>query len=406
MTDTPHKKNMRLLLVDDEEQFREALARRLKKRGMTPVQAANGPECLAILETHPADVIVSDVKMPGMDGIELLGLIKAQHPETEVILLTGHGNTSEGVAGIKSGAFDYLMKPLEFDHLFSKIRQACEKVDRLREQREEAEFRKNMEQQMIITERLAALGTLATGVAHEINNPLAIIRESVGWMSLMLRKEELADMPRKADFEKALDKIEKGVERARRITHQLLGFVRKNDAVSAEVHPEELIEEALRLLARETAYKEIDIDCVVDDDARTLFSDPYQIRQILLNLITNAVHATGSRGRISVRVKAAGASVQISITDTGQGIPEENLNRIFEPFFTTKCPGKGTGLGLFVSRGIVQRLGGTIFVASQLGKGTTFTISLPRSGQPLREEIESPEHTRFSILSKIKKVLQ
>jgi signal transduction histidine kinase len=374
--------HIRLVIVDDEARFREAISKRLDRRGIRVRAAGNGPECLSLLEESPADVVVSDVKMPGMDGLALLQQIRERYPDTQVILLTGHATTADGVAGIKSGAFDYLTKPVEFDHLLSKIRQAHETVLWQEERRKEAEFREKVEQQMIITERLAALGTLATGVAHEINNPLAIIRESAGWLGLILAKEK--DMPRRADVEKALDKIEKGVERARRITHQLLGFVQKNESVAAEVDLDALAEESLQLVAREAVNKEISITKETESGNVTVFTDPYQIRQVLLNLITNAIHATGKGGRITLGMKKAGDAVCITVADTGEGIPRENLKKIFEPFFTTKSPGKGTGLGLFVTRSILERLGGTMEVESQVGKGTVFTVCLPRYGKGMR----------------------
>ena len=215
-------KNIRILLVDDEDYFRETLSKRLVKRGLFSAQAASGNDCLSILEKKAMDVVVLDVKMPGMNGIEVLKHIKDHHPKTEVILLTGNATTSDGVEGIKSGAFDYLTKPIELEHLTNKIFQAYEKILSAEAEQKEVEYRKKIEQQMIVTERLASLGTLAAGVAHEINNPLAIIRESTGWMNQLLTKDELKDMPSRSDLEKALDKVEKSVERASRITHQLL----------------------------------------------------------------------------------------------------------------------------------------------------------------------------------------
>lgn len=369
---------IRLLLVDDEDDFRRTVAKRLMKRGIDAKQAASGEECLNILEKDPVDVVVLDVKMPGMDGIETLHHIKKKHPETEVIMLTGHATTQDGVDGIKTGAFDYLSKPIEFEHLLAKIRQAHEKRVREEEKRKETDFRSKMEQQMIATERLASLGTLAAGVAHEINNPLAIIRESAGWMMSILHKEELADIPRKADFEMALGKIEKGVERAKRITLQLLGSAKQIDSTLSEVDLKELVDETVGLLHKEAANRDVEIVQEIDPAIRTLWTDPYKLRQVLINLITNAVHATGPGGKITATVKPLDGRVALTIQDTGRGIPKEHLKKIFEPFFSTKPPGEGTGLGLFVTRSIIEKLGGEINVESQLGQGTRFCIKLPR----------------------------
>jgi two-component system, NtrC family, sensor kinase len=369
---------IRLLLVDDETDFRRAIARRLTKRGIKPAEAANGEDCLRLLAEQPMDVVVLDVKMPGMDGIETLGYIKAKHPETEVILLTGHSTTSDGVAGIKSGAFDYLTKPIELEQLIGKIQQAHDKIRRAAEKQREAAYRARMEQQMIATERLASLGTLATGVAHEINNPLAIIKESAGWMRLILKNPQMADIPRREDFEKAIGKIENAIERARRITHQLLGSVQKQEAAVTEVHLPALVDETLELLQREITTRSVAVQRETAAGAETIWSDPYQLRQVLINLLSNAVQASADGGRIDVRLKLQGDGIALEIADTGRGIPKENLEKIFEPFFSTKPPGQGTGLGLFVTRGIVEKLGGSITVQSRVGSGACFRVELPK----------------------------
>ena len=369
---------IRLLLVDDENHFRQTLAKRLAKRGLASDQAANGNDCLSILEKKAMDVVVLDVKMPGMSGIEVLQHIRDNYPKTEVILLTGHATTSDGVEGIKSGAFDYLVKPIELEHLFNKIIQAYQKVLRIEAEQKETEYRKKIEEQMIVTERLASLGTLAAGVAHEINNPLAIIRESTGWMKQLLTKDELKNMPRRQDLEKALDKVEKSIERASRITHQLLGFARKSDYAISKVNLAELMEEAILLIAHETEKRNITMLWKMDSPPVTVWSAPYEIRQAFVNLLTNAVHAIGCDGSITIGLEDMGDQLAITVSDSGKGIPRENLNRIFEPFFSTKSPGEGTGLGLFVTRGIVEKLGGTIEAESKIGQGSRFCIRLPK----------------------------
>ena len=369
---------IRLLLVDDEDHFRQTIAKRLAKRGLASDQASDGNECLSILDKKAMDVVVLDVKMPGRTGIEVLRNIRNKYPKTEVILLTGQATASDGVEGIKSGAFDYLMKPIELEHLFNKILQAYAKIRRSDAEKKEAEYRKQMEQQMIVTERLASLGTLAAGVAHEINNPLAIIRESAGWMRQLFAKDELKDIPRHDDFVKALDKVEKSVERAGRITHQLLGFVGKSESTLSEVNLVELIEEAIQLISHEVQNRNIHIVRQMEPPPEPTWSDPYQLRQVLLNLLTNAMHAVNSEGTITIAIENVGDCRTITVSDTGPGIPRENLDKIFEPFFSTKSPGQGTGLGLFVSRGIVEKLGGTIEVTSQIGQGASFSIRLPK----------------------------
>lgn len=382
--DTEQFKKIHLLVVDDEADFRNTLTKRLQKRGINAHQAESGETCLRMLTKHPMDVVVLDVKMPGMNGMEVLHHIKRDYPRTEVILLTGHTATQDGVEGIKSGAFDYLSKPIEFEHLLGKIRQAFGKKLRAAERQREAEYKAQIEQQMIATERLAALGTLAAGIAHEINNPLAIINEAAGYMSVLLKKPELARMPRRQDLEMALDKIRKGIERTRTITHQLLSGVRKQEPVLAYVHLDKLVDETIELVRKAAADKEITLKKETPRAPDAIWVDPNQVRQILINLLTNAVHATPRQGSITVRIDKDDAGTILAVSDTGKGIPKENMDKIFEPFFSDKPPGEGTGLGLFVTREIVDKLGGAIEVQSRVGVGTTITLNIPT------QKIEQP----------------
>ena len=392
-------KDIRLLLVDDEDNFRQTLFKRLTKRGLIVEQAADGNECLSILQNQAMDVVVLDVKMPGISGIEVLKQIKDHYPKIEVILLTGHATTADGVEGIKLGAFDYLSKPIELEHLYFKIIQAYDKIQRIEAEHQEAEYRKRMEQRMIAAERLASVGILAAGVAHEINNPLAIISESTGWMRQLFAKDELKNMPRRDDFIKALDKVEKSVERASRITHQLLGFAGKSEPAVSEVSLAELAEEAIRLIDHELHNRDIKIVRQIQPALGRIQSDPYQLRQVLMNLLTNAMHAVKSGGSITIAIEALGDNQVITVSDTGQGIPPENLDKIFEPFFSTKKPGEGTGLGLFVSRGIVEKLGGTIEVESEIGRGASFSIRLPKN---LKIAVENHQGGDQNWIEKIK----
>jgi two-component system NtrC family sensor kinase len=379
-----------VLLVDDEDSFRLPLSKRLAKRGFIIEQAADGSQCLALLREKGIDVVVLDVKMPGMSGIDVLQNIKSEYPDIEVILLTGHATTASGVEGIKSGAFDYLTKPVELDQLVNKINQAREKILRRAAESDEAEYRKKIEQQMAATERLASLGTLAAGVAHEINNPLAIISESTGWMKQLLAKDEMKGMHRRPDFEKALEKVEKSVERAKRITHQLLSFVRKTDTAFSQIDLTELIDETIQFLEHETKKRNIKIIRKTACASAHVWSDPYRIRQALINLLTNAVHAVGAEGEITLAVEDAVDHTAITVSDNGPGIPRENLARIFEPFFSTKSPGEGTGLGLFVTRGIIEKLGGAVTVESEAGKGASFCIRLPKNQKKIDGFIDNP----------------
>jgi len=383
ITDSNHIGEMNVLLVDDEKHFREILVKRLGQRGIVALQASDGEEALRLLEEKPVDVIVMDVKMPKMNGIETLRHIKERYPASEVIMLTGHASTRDGVDGIKSGAFDYLTKPIEFEQLLRKIRQAQNKIRRSEAEKKEAEFRERIKQQMAISERLVALGTIAAGVAHEINNPLAIIQESAGWVGQILARPEMSSIPRRPDFEKALNRIQTSVDRARRITQQLLQVVKTQSAEipelaeMAEVNLKKLAEECIALVELEASYKKIKVSLASSEPNPIAWTDPYQLAQVLINLLTNSIQATDAGGWITFNIAAFQDKINIAVQDNGCGIPEENLTKIFDPFFSTKAVGVGTGMGLYISWGIVTKLGGRMTVESQPGKGTTFTISLP-----------------------------
>ena len=376
----------KILVVDDEEKFVHYLSKRLMNRHFDVTSSSSGEDAVEKVKSDGFDVVIMDVIMPGMSGLEALASIKELSEKVEVILLTAHASTQDGVEGIKSGAFDYLTKPVEMDHLVSKIRQAHEKILREEEKKREAELRTRMEQRLIAAERLASLGTLATGVAHEINNPLAVINDAAGLLKDLLQKEEFAEIPLRNLFEKSVDKIEKNVDRAKKITHQLLGFVQKSDAAMSEVNLRELAEEAIQWMEKEATHKDVQLALAAPPELDSIRSDPYQLRQVLINLLTNAVYATGKRGNITITIEEKGEEAVLSVQDTGEGIPEENLERVFEPFFSTKSTGEGTGLGLFVAREIVDKLGGKIEVESEVGRGASFRVRLPKTG-PFEENL-------------------
>ena len=392
---TPPQAAIRVLLVDDEDRFRRPLLKRLGKRGFQVSETAGGPEALRLLEREPHDVVVLDVKMPGMDGLSALVKIKAAHDETEVILLTGQCSAQDGVAGIKAGAFDYLGKPVEIDHLAEKIRQAFQKIQSAREKARAREYRARMEQRMAAAERLASLGTLAAGVAHEINNPLAVISEAAGWLKGRVRAEDHLPPSLEDSLSLGLEKIENSVKRAKRITHQLLGFARQSESVIREFDLREVVWEVIDLTRKVAGDAGAEVRAAMDQPV-FIRSDAGHVRQILINLVTNAVQATGRGGVIEISAEnIETGGVVLSVKDNGPGIPPEHLERVFEPFFSTKAPGQGTGLGLSVSRGMIEQLGGRIEVDSRLGFGSVFRVTIPLEPRTKPDGSEPPFNPNY-----------
>ena len=237
-----------------------------------------------------------------------------------------------------------------------------------------------LDERLLQSQKLAAIGELSAGIAHEINNPLAIIRQEAEWMQLLLKKLGGGDAKELEELQGSVHQIVQQVDRCTEITRNLLDFARKRDPVIQAVEVNRIIEDMTMLVEKEAKHKNITIVRQYDKQLPVIYSDAPQLRQVILNFLTNATYAIGKDGVITITTRrSCDDAVDIVISDTGCGIPEPDLGKIFDPFFTTKPPSQGTGLGLSICHGIIQRLGGRITVASQVGQGTTFTIALPRS---------------------------
>ena len=225
--------------------------------------------------------------------------------------------------------------------------------------------------------KMASIGRLAAGVAHEINNPLAIINEKAGLMKDIL--EISGDAPDNKDkFLSLISGIMESVNRCRTITHRLLGFSRRMEISQDAIDINDAIQEVIGFLEKEILYRDIRLELNLQENLPKIVTDKGQMQQVFLNIINNAVDALKENGHISITTYSKDdAFIGVAIKDNGSGISKENLKHIFEPFYSTKEKGKGTGLGLSISYGIVQKLGGRILVESELNKGTTFFLELP-----------------------------
>lgn len=236
-----------------------------------------------------------------------------------------------------------------------------------------------LDQQMAHIEKMANIGRLAAGIAHEINNPLQLIQMQAGWIEELLDEEKPGSIENLEEYQKSVAKIKHHVNRAGTITHRLLGFSRK---ISAEydVQVNELLKETLSFLENEAHGNNIALNLQFDEDLPTVRTDGSQVQQVLLNLIENALDAVGADGQIDIITKRTKDELHIQIADNGPGIKPEVMKKLWEPFFTTKEPGKGTGLGLSICSDIAHKLGGAITAENRPQGGAVFTLKLPLRG--------------------------
>lgn len=232
--------------------------------------------------------------------------------------------------------------------------------------------------------KMAALGKLAAGVAHDINNPLMLIREHAGWIRDLLEDENAENMNGYKEMESAAVKIEQNVDRAKGITHRLLGFARRVDPTSESLPLNPIVEQAIAFLQTEASHSGIAIHRDFSDGELRVSTDIGQLQQVILNILDNAVDAAGEGGQIFVSTRVCEddqSRACIILRDNGNGIPEERLQQIFDPFFTTKKVGEGTGLGLSICYSIMETLGGSVCVRNHPEGGAEFTVALPLSSQ-------------------------
>ncbi len=246
-----------------------------------------------------------------------------------------------------------------------------------------------MSEQFIEAGKMASIGELAAGIAHEINNPVAIMVEEAGWMEDLLQEDaEMANSRNFDELRRALGQIRTQGARCKDITHKMLSFARKSDLRMQEVHLNAMIQDVGALSENHARYANARIELHLADDLPSITASASEMQQVLLNLYNNALDALEGRGgTITVTTHTVGDMAEVAVADTGMGIPKANLSRIFDPFFTTKPVGKGTGLGLSICYTIIKNMGGDITVASQVNVGTTITIRLPLTKAPKERKV-------------------
>lgn len=382
----------RIVVVDDERIILELTSMILTSKGYEVFTADNPLEGLAMVARHSPAVVLLDYMMPRMDGMSVLRKIRQEFSDSYVIMFTGKGSEEIAVELMKAGASDYVLKPFNNQDLVERIesvlrlrrielhnRELHREKERLLREVEEwnLELEKRVEEkslelerahaEIVQSEKLAALGHLSAGMAHEIRNPLNAIS---------LFAQLLKAPPTSVDETHGyVDKIIDEVDRIDSLLIKLLAASRSPRQNLEPVDLVELINGQLELLAEQTRSQGVEVDNCLPESLPAIQADRSEIDLVFSNLFANALYEMAGGGKLVVEGELDADELEIRVTDSGGGIPAENLNLIFDPFFTTKE--RGTGFGLSVVLRIVKTYGGRISVESNPGQGATFAVRLP-----------------------------
>ncbi|MCG6911191.1 MAG: response regulator [Deltaproteobacteria bacterium] len=370
-----------IVLIDDERDIRDVVSISLKDSGYHVEVAADGQAGLDLCLEKKPQIVITDIRMPGVDGIQVLTALKKSDPDIEVIVITAFADMDLAVKALQLDASDFITKPIHDETLHLALRRARERYTARKQARDYTALleKENATQAQILhQDKMMSLGRLAASVVHEINNPLSGILNYSRLMIKVLEKEDLNE-ERRSRFLRYLDLVEKESDRCSKIVSGLLAFSRKSPPSFAPVNVADLLERCIALSRHRLALSGIDLTRSIPGGLPAVRGDFNQLQQCVINLIFNAMDAMPHGGKIHIesRVEAQGGMVVISFTDTGSGISPKDLPHIFEPFYTTKKEGYGVGLGLSTVYGIMAQHHGSVAVESKPGDGTVFFLKLP-----------------------------
>ena len=349
-----------LLLVDDNAAFVDNLAEIFEAEGYRVRRAGT---CAEARNESGFDVALVDLMLPDGDGTKLAGELKAATPDAEIILLTGHASTESAAAAVRAGAFAYLVKPAAIPDLVLAVEQAMRQV-RLGEEKRDLGRRAQR------AEKLAAVGTLAAGLSHEIRNPLNAAALQLTVLERRLRK--LPDIPE--NIWEPLSLVQSEILRLNQFLEEFLQFARPRDLTLAPLELDAIVNAIVTLLEPQAAAAQVRLE--KSGSPAPAMADGTRLQQALFNLVLNAIQATPPGGTVRVETTAIGDDAIVIVEDSGPGVPRELRERIFEPFFTTKE--SGSGLGLPLVHAVVQQHGGSLTLDPRPG-GARFVMRQPRA---------------------------
>jgi len=377
----------RVLVVDDDADFADSLVDLLELRGYAAATASRLAEAIRQCGEFAPQVALVDLRLGQESGIDVIRELRARDPLLVCVMITAFAEVDTAVKAIRLGAYDYLSKPLNDGQLVALLSRAFDKVTLEREKHELAA-------QLRQAQKLEAVGLLAGGIAHDFNNLLTAIH---GYTELAR-----AALPANHPALEALTGVTDAAMQAAGVTRALLTFSHKGQTHKRPTDLVEVVADSIRFLRRTLPSS---IEIIADlptDDPHVLNADPTQLQQVIMNLAVNARDAMPGGGTLRMALQRRMASeapalpaeepeIVLAVSDTGIGIPADIRERIFEPFYSTKSAGQGTGLGLSIIHGIVADHGGRIAVQSTVGRGTTFTITLPGTAEPIPSPPEAPQ---------------
>lgn len=367
----------KILLIDDEPGIRRMMSLDLTADGYQVLTAASGVEGLDIFAAEHPPIVLTDIKMPGMDGIQVLARIKAADPDTEVIVITGHGDLDLAIKSLQLEAGDFVTKPISSDALAVALKRAKDRLDmkaRLRSYTEELERRvAEATAQALAAQRLATVGETVSALVHSIKNMLAGLKGGT-----YLIKEGLNSGTERI-VEHGMEMLERNVRRVGALVYDLLTISKPREPEVRPADPVAVAVEAVDFMWPEAENKDVDLRLTERGLGLTVPMDKKAILDSVINLLSNAIDAaaTVTRGRVWLSVNEGSEEVWFEVCDNGPGLDEEALEHVFEGFYSSKGA-SGTGLGLMVVKKTALEHGGRVEFDNRPGKGAIFRLVLPK----------------------------